>query len=124
LIGTVYDHAKLTSLRYHSFAYLHGHSVGGTNPSLLEAMGCRNLIVAHDNPFNRETLGDSALFFTEVADLKTTLDTMESADFSWPDLRSKAQRRAAEDYSWPLIAAQYENLLRSTVQHPRLPRSM
>jgi hypothetical protein len=46
--GTVYDEAKLTRLRYYSFAYMHGHRVGGTNPSLLEAMGCGNLIVAHE----------------------------------------------------------------------------
>jgi len=62
MIGTVYEQTVLTSLRYHSFAYMHGHSVGGTNPSLLEAMGCGNLIFAHDNPFNRDSDGARSIF--------------------------------------------------------------
>ena len=65
MIGTVYDQKKLICLRAHAFAYMHGHSVGGTNPSLLEAMGCGNLIFAHDNPFNRETLGECGTIFLE-----------------------------------------------------------
>jgi glycosyltransferase involved in cell wall biosynthesis len=115
LIGTVYDQAKLTCLRYHSFAYLHGHGVGGTNPSLLEAMGCANLIVAHDNPFNRETLATSAFFFEGIEDLKETIERIERNDFVVSEMRSKARQRAAENYSWPAIIEQYANLIHSTL---------
>ena len=73
MIGTVYDQQKLVCLRAHAFAYMHGHSVGGTNPSLLEAMGCGNLVFAHDNPFNRETLGDSGLFFANPEELTRSI---------------------------------------------------
>jgi glycosyltransferase involved in cell wall biosynthesis len=111
MIGPVYDQAKLTSLRYYSFAYLHGHSVGGTNPSLLEAMGCGNLIVAHDNPFNRETLGDAGCFFEGIDDLKRTLERIERTDFAASPMRSEAKRRARQIYSWPSIIGQYANLL-------------
>lgn len=117
LIGTVYDHAKLVSLRYHSFAYLHGHSVGGTNPSLLEAMGCGNLIVAHDNPFNRETLATSALFFEGVEDLKEIVKRIESCNFDAPKMRLETRQRAADHYSWPAIVEQYTDLLNSTLLH-------
>ena len=117
LIGTVYDHAKLASLRYHSFAYFHGHSVGGTNPSLLEAMGCGNLIVAHDNPFNRETLATSALFFEGVEDLKEIVERIESCNFDAPKMRLETRQRAADHYSWPAIIEQYTDLLNSTLLH-------
>jgi glycosyltransferase involved in cell wall biosynthesis len=112
MIGPVYDQAKLTSLRYHSFAYLHGHSVGGTNPSLLEAMGCANLIVAHDNPFNRETLGDAALFFQGTDDLAQTLERIEKTDFDASEMRSEAKCRAGQLYRWPSIIEHYLDLLR------------
>lgn len=111
LIGPVYDQAKLTSLRYHSFAYLHGHSVGGTNPSLLEAMGCGNLILAHDNPFNRETLNNSALFFGGIGDLGRALEKIERVDFNAPRMRSAAQHRAMDVYGWPMIVEKYADLL-------------
>jgi len=86
MIGTVYDSAKLTCLRYHSFAYMHGHSVGGTNPSLLEAMGCGNLVFAHDNPFNRETLGSCGYFFAMRWSLPSPLTWQSTIMRSWRDL--------------------------------------
>jgi glycosyltransferase involved in cell wall biosynthesis len=113
MIGPVYDQAKLISLRYHSFAYLHGHSVGGTNPSLLEAMGCANLIVAHDNAFNRETLGDAALFFEGIEDLRETLEKVEGTECDASRMQSEAKCRASHLYSWPSIIEQYASLLGS-----------
>lgn len=89
---------------------MHGHSVGGTNPSLLEAMGCANLIVAHDNPFNRETLGDCGFFFRDIDDLTAVIDAIEGG-FVAADMRSAVQRRAADIYSWPKIVSEYEKLL-------------
>src|SRR5438128_707779 len=62
-LGAVYDLSLLNNLRYYSRLYFHGHSVGGTNPSLLEAMAARALIVANDNVFNRAVLRHDALYF-------------------------------------------------------------
>ena len=97
MIGTVYDQAKLICLRYHSFAYLHGHSVGGTNPSLLEAMGCGNLILAHDNPFNRETLGLCGLYFADATELTQLIDCTERGENEQAQLRagSEGQRKVS-----------------------------
>jgi glycosyltransferase involved in cell wall biosynthesis len=109
-IGTVYESETLAALRFYARAYIHGHSVGGTNPSLLEAMACSNLIIAHDNPFNREVLGDSGLYFSTSAELANVLNSdMERLD---SDVR---RRRAAEivqsRYSWDKITDEYFALL-------------
>jgi glycosyltransferase involved in cell wall biosynthesis len=111
MIGTVYDRVKLTCLRYHSFAYFHGHSVGGTNPSLLEAMGCGNLIFAHDNPFNRETLGPCGYYYANASELTIAIDCAEQEDTERARLREASRARAREKYRWPDVISRYVELL-------------
>jgi len=72
-IGGVYNQKKLQALRYYAKAYFHGHIVGGTNPSLLEALGCGNIIVAHDNKFNHEVAGEIAYYFRTANDIKNII---------------------------------------------------
>lgn len=69
-LGSIYDKNKLDSLRFYCKAYLHGHSVGGTNPSLLEAMASSAFIIAHKNPFNAAVLKSNALYFDSVENLQ------------------------------------------------------
>jgi len=109
-LGTVYDHDKLLALRYHSYAYLHGHSVGGTNPSLLEAMGCGNGILAHDNKFNREVAGVSALYFKDAASLTAILNNL--GDFV--ETGKVAQQLVRDCYTWDQIVSDYLKLLKRT----------
>ena len=112
LIGTVYEQEQLTTLRSYCAAYLHGHSVGGTNPSLLEAMGCRNLVLAHDNPFNRETLADCGFFFTRASDLTALIHQVEeTSSESLDPLRDRCLARAESVYSWDGIIARYCDLI-------------
>jgi len=118
MIGAVYDQHQLACLRYHCFAYLHGHTVGGTNPSLLEAMGCGNLIVAHDNPFNREVLGEYAFFFGGTNDLTSILDRIEEDESTQSRMRSGAQLRAMDHYSWPSIIERYISLMQAELPSP------
>lgn len=68
--GPVFEMAHLNALRYYARLYVHGHSVGGTNPSLLEAMACGSLICAHNNIFNKHVLDNDALYFNDKNDLK------------------------------------------------------
>lgn len=118
MIGTVYDQEKLTCLRAHAFAYMHGHSVGGTNPSLLEAMGCRNLVFAHDNPFNREMVGDCGIYFADPDGLATAIDRIELEDGSRiEELRKAAAARARAKYRWPDIISRYAALLERAEVH-------
>lgn len=72
-MGAIYDQDALSTLRYCSNFYFHGHSVGGTNPSLLEAMACSCTIVAHDNEFNRSVLEDNAFYFKNFKDIDLLL---------------------------------------------------
>lgn len=106
-VGTVYDQDKLLVLRYHSYAYIHGHSVGGTNPSLLEAMGCGNRIIAHDNQFNREVAGDSAVYFKDAVSLSAIFNNLRDMASNG----STAQQIILDRYTWDKVVAEYLKLL-------------
>jgi len=80
-LGSIYDKKVLNNLRYHSFIYFHGHSVGGTNPSLLEAMGCSCSIIAHKNEFNESVLGTEAFYFNTIQDLIISIDSFKEENF-------------------------------------------
>lgn len=77
-MGGIYDFRKIDSIRYFSSAYFHGHSVGGTNPSLLEAMASSCFIIANDNIFNRSVLKNNALYFENKVDVSSILTNMSS----------------------------------------------
>jgi len=79
-IGAEFDINKLNNLRYFSNFYFHGHSVGGTNPSLLEAMASSAFIIAHDNHFNKAILKENGYYFSNPADVKNILDTIKKND--------------------------------------------
>lgn len=111
LVGTVYDDAKLLALRYHARGYFHGHSVGGTNPSLLEAMGAGNAIIAHDNVFNREVAGAAAVYFAGTADLPAVVQDLERDPAARARMRDVALERVRTRYDWELIADAYAALL-------------
>ena len=110
-IGTVYDRERLAALRFYARAYIHGHSVGGTNPSLLEAMACSNLIIAHDNPFNREVIERCGKFFKTPADLAAIVNAVDSAQVDRQELGRQATERVLSRYKWDQIADSYLELL-------------
>lgn len=115
-LGAVYEAYVLENLRLGALAYLHGHSVGGTNPSLLEALGCGNLVIAHRNVFNEEVLGELGWYFHTPAELAERMHEVESIG---ADERSRRQQAAwtciEARYSWPGVAAAYEKLMREAV---------
>ncbi len=111
-IGTVYDQMLLTSIRQNAFAYLHGHEVGGTNPSLLEAMANTKLNLVYDISFNREVAEDAAVYFTkEEGSLTQLFHEVEvlTAD-RIKELGDLAKKRILDFYSWDEIIKQYELL--------------
>ena len=106
--GAIYDAPVLAALRQHGLAYMHGHRVGGTNPSLLEAMGAGNAVIAHDNRFNRWVARDGALYFADTAGCIAAIDRM-LAEPALSDQLGRANRRSAETrFGWPLVLSQYE----------------
>src|SRR5262249_45442619 len=76
-IGGIYDMHVLNNLRYFSNIYFHGHSVGGTNPSLLEAMASNTFICANKNIFNFSILGNDACYFSNAGEVKQMVESME-----------------------------------------------
>ena len=111
-VGTVYDAPLLAQIRQGAFAYLHGHEVGGTNPSLLEAMATTELNLLLDVPFNREVGNDGALYFPKDAQrLARLLDEAERLPAAERErLHQNAVRRIREQYSWEKIVGEYERL--------------
>jgi glycosyltransferase involved in cell wall biosynthesis len=109
--GPVYETARIQALRYFCRAYLHGHSVGGTNPSLLEAMGCGNAVIANDNPFNREVLGDAGLFFSTPRDVSGCIGRVDSEPAEVAEMRTRAAERVKQFYTWERITDYYCELI-------------
>lgn len=111
LIGTVFDSEKLEALRYFSIAYFHGHSVGGTNPSLLEALGCRNAVIAHDNVFNREVARDAAIYFENNEDIPDLIQEIESNAERRAMMGVRGLNIISSFYTWDIIVDKYVALL-------------
>jgi len=109
--GGVYDPSTVNALRRHGLLYLHGHRVGGTNPSLLEAMGAGNAVLAHDNRFNRWVAGDGARYFTDTAACTAALDALLADAPLRARLAEANRRRAAAEFSWAASLERYEATL-------------
>ena len=97
-----YDQQVLYTLRRHSFCYVHGNSVGGTNPALLEAMATCSRILAIDVIFSREVLGEQGHYFT-----RDSIDEMFLKSPLFPDNREKLRKRAESNYQWDAVAESY-----------------
>ena len=112
-VGTVYDKELIMKIRENAYAYFHGHEVGGTNPSLLEALGSTELNLLLDVGFNKEVAEDSALYWNKkdgnLAKLINKADKMNEKEIS--ELGKKAKNRIKEAYSWQYIADRYEEVL-------------
>ena len=111
-VGTVYDQELLMKIRENAYGYFHGHEVGGTNPSLLEALSSTELNLLLEVGFNREVAEESALYWSkEPGDLAALI---EKADAMTPEeiteLGVKAKKRIADAYSWQFICNEYEKL--------------
>jgi glycosyltransferase involved in cell wall biosynthesis len=106
--GAIYDAPVLAALRKHGLAYLHGHRVGGTNPSLLEAMGAGNAVIAHDNRFNRWVAQDGALYFADTAGCIDAIDRALADPALCATLGRANREAAAARFGWPLVLSQYE----------------
>jgi glycosyltransferase involved in cell wall biosynthesis len=107
-LGGIYNLNKLDNLRYWSNLYFHGHTVGGTNPSLLEAMASNALICAHDNIFNQAILGTDALYFTESEQVSEALRNVHKPRYA--SFLDHNRRKIQTTYHWPVIIDQYLDL--------------
>ncbi|QIW18639.1 beta 1-4 rhamnosyltransferase Cps2T [Bacillus thuringiensis] len=111
-VGTVYDQELLKKVRENAFAYFHGHEVGGTNPSLLEALASTNLNMLLDVVFNKEVGEEGAVYFSkESGSLANLIHEVEHySQEQINELSSKAKDRIIHEYSWEKIVNDYESL--------------
>ncbi|HVW58476.1 MAG TPA: glycosyltransferase, partial [Puia sp.] len=108
--GGVYDQWKVHCLRSFCRLYFHGHSTGGTNPSLLEAMAGGALIAAHDNVFNRQVLEGNALYFSGPGDITGLVDRLP-AGLDAVSMKKQNLEKILQRYRWPDIIAKYERFI-------------
>ena len=109
VIDPIYDLGVLDQIRSNAWVYIHGHSAGGTNPSLVEAMSLNLPIVAFDINFNRITTENKALYFNESADLLEIIENV--CDKQLLAIRSEMLKVAEKKYTWKKIAQQYLELV-------------
>jgi glycosyltransferase involved in cell wall biosynthesis len=106
-LGAIYNQEELNNIRYYSNLYFHGHSVGGTNPSLLEAMGSMALIASHENVFNQTILEQDAFYFNSKEQVKALVQSIAKTGHS--EKISGNANKIRNIYFWPLIVDQYLN---------------
>lgn len=107
-MGAIYNLEHLNNLRYFSNLYFHGHSVGGTNPSLLEAMASQALVIAHNNDFNKGVLNENAYYFSNPVEVKKILSTVKKSD-NLQFIQNNYQA-IADNFNWEKINGEYEQL--------------
>lgn len=108
-MGGIYDFDKLNSIRHYSYAYFHGHSVGGTNPSLLEAMASDCFILSHDNIFNRSVLGDNAVYYSNTEQVVEILNNLDATVAQYKKLYTERNLEVIrKEFSWEKLVDEHE----------------
>ncbi|WP_456445942.1 DUF1972 domain-containing protein [Thiolapillus sp.] len=111
--GAIYEKPVLAALRYYTRLYIHGHTVGGTNPSLVEALGAGSPVLAHDNPYNRWVAGEGAAFFGDEDECAAALDALMGGTDDLGGMRQASRNRFDRAFRWQDILQAYENCISS-----------
>ena len=108
--GSIFNTATIRSLQNNSYLYFHGHSVGGTNPSLLEAMASEALIAAHNNPFNKSVLNSDAFYFSDAKEVRNLVETVQRKEVE-QTMVSNNLHKIKYQFNWEGIVEQYEKFI-------------
>ena len=115
-VGTMYDKDILNYLRQCAFAYINGHTLGGTNPGLLEAMASTGFVLAHNNVFSREACKDLAIYYDEYNCLGNAMKTAEAmSNEQIASIKELSRKRMKDFYDWKDIARKYELLFEKAI---------
>lgn len=109
--GAIYEAEKVAALRFYARFYVHGHQVGGTNPSLVEGLAAGCAVIAHDNHFNRWVAGDGAFYFKDKAHLASFFEQQYLDDAFVTVKSNAAKQQFLNSFQWENILTQYETLL-------------
>lgn len=115
-LGGIYDFDKLNSLRHFSLAYFHGHSVGGTNPSLLEAMASGCFILSHNNIFNKAVLDDNAFYYNTPEDVASLIDNFDKISINRNNFINNNLNKIQTEYSWERLVDLHEQYFYSLLK--------
>jgi glycosyltransferase involved in cell wall biosynthesis len=110
-LGPIFDRAIVKALRFHARAYFHGHRVGGTNPSLVEALGAGNAVIAHNNRFNRWVAGDGARYFGSASEIDGILKSLAADPAQLLTMEDASRKRHHEAFTQDQVLTKYEALL-------------
>ena len=110
-LGPIFDRAIVKALRFHARAYFHGHRVGGTNPSLVEALGAGNAVIAHDNRFNRWVAGEGARYFRSASEIDGILESLAADPAQLLAMEDASRKRHHEAFTQDQVLSKYEELL-------------
>ena len=118
-IGSVYEQESLLYFRQHAYAYIHGHSAGGTNPSLLEALANTNVNILYDVSYNKEVGENSCFYFTkEENNLKKVINKTEKlTEKEQKDYGSLAKERIHKEYTWDLVVKKYSKIFETLIEN-------
>ena len=111
-LGAIYNQPQVQALRFFARFYIHGHTVGGTNPSLVEALGASSPVLAHDNKFNRWVAGKGALYFSTEAQCKEKIDLLIENEKMITEMKHSSLKQFHRKFSAKNIYGAYEKLLR------------
>ena len=119
--GAIFEPERIQALRYHASLYLHGHTVGGTNPSLVEAMAAGNPVVAHNNSYNTWVAGPSNAYFNDASDLQSLLTDLLADPERRATMGEASRARFRDEFTWEKIGSEYEYALRTALARRQLP---
>lgn len=108
--GAIFNNSAVRSLQNNSYLYFHGHSVGGTNPSLLEAMASEALIAAHNNPFNKSVLNTDAFYFNNATEVRDLVETVQRKDLEKTMVKNNLHKIQFQ-FNWDRIIDEYEEFI-------------
>lgn len=108
--GSNFDNSVVRALQNNSYLYFHGHSVGGTNPSLLEAMASEALIAAHNNPFNKSVLNSDAFYFDNAAEVRHLVENVQRHDNERAMVKNNLHKIQYQ-FNWDVVINDYEDFI-------------
>jgi rhamnosyltransferase len=112
-IGSIYDKDELYTIRKNAYAYIHGHSAGGTNPSLLEALSITDLNILYNVEFNKEVGLDSCYYFDEKKPLSTLINKLDKLNNKEIEQKGmEAKKRIKDEYTWDIVVNKYKELFK------------
>jgi glycosyltransferase involved in cell wall biosynthesis len=120
-LGAIYEKETVQALRFHCMAYVHGHQVGGTNPSLVEALGAGNAVLAHENPFNRWVASEGAVYFSGARQFDEVLTGLLAQPDKLHQMRQHSRARFEQQFTWDKILNEYEALMLRFLPSPGVP---